>query len=76
MLTLPNGNQFGIRAAERNVGVTNVNPTAAGNGIGSDTKCKLVVELSMQMMRGGILIGMWTYALAEIRLQIILGMGD
>jgi len=35
MLTLPNGNQVGIRAAERNVGVTNVNPTAAGNGIGS-----------------------------------------
>jgi len=35
MLTLPNGNQVGIRAAERNVGVTNVNPTAAGNGVGS-----------------------------------------
>lgn len=35
MLTLPNGNQVGIRAVERNVGVTNVNPTAAGDGVGS-----------------------------------------
>ena len=35
MLTLPNGNQVGIRAVERNVGVTNVNPTSAGNGVGS-----------------------------------------
>ena len=72
MLTLPNGNQVGIRAVELNVGVTNVNPTAAGNGVG--TRCKLVVELPIQMMRGGTSIGMSTYALVVIRLRIIKSM--